>query len=203
MKKFILLTVLSVSVLGAFVPRGFAQDFFEGPALSFNNLELGYEQRYFDDERLDTGNGVHAGFSISPIPILYFAGDIRYASAEEFLTNDNVNFLDARVGIGGHLKLADTVAVYVEGGAAYGLLDLPGSDGYDGAGFYIEPGLKFSLIGRLEASVALEYTSLENEKFLGAKAGLMLGLTDRLGITLDAGVSEHSDFLGIGLRIAW
>jgi len=183
--------------------QAIAQDFFEGPALSFTNLELGYEQRYFDGDVADNGNGVHAGFSIAPIPFLYFAGDFRYATAESFFDKEDVNFLDARIGIGGRIRLADTVAFYVEGGAAYGKLDRPDDEGYDGAGFYIEPGLKVGIFGRVEGSVALEYTNLEAETILGAKAGLMIGITDRLGVTLDAGISEHSDFLGIGLRIAW
>ena len=180
-----------------------AQEYFEGPALSFTNLEIGYEQRYFAEDNLDTGDGIHAGFSIAPIPFLYFAGDFRYASASDFISGDDIDFLDARVGVGGRVNVLDTVAVYVEGGAAYGKLGLGGDAGYDGAGFYIEPGVKFGILGRIEGSVALEYTSLESEKFLGAKAGLMIGLTDRVGITGDVGVSEHSSFAGFGLRISW
>jgi hypothetical protein len=182
---------------------GLAQEYFEGPALSFTNLEIGYEQRYFAEDDLDTGNGIHAGFSIAPIPFLYFAGDFRYASAADFISGDDVDFLDARIGVGGRVNILDTVAVYVEGGAAYGKLGLDGDAGYDGTGFYIEPGVKFGILGKIEGSVALEYTSLESEKFLGAKAGLMIGLTDRVGITADVGVSEHSSFAGIGLRISW
>ena len=31
----------------------------------------------------------------------------------------------------------------------------------------------------------------------------MIGITDNLGLTLEGGFSDHTDFLGLGLRIAW
>ncbi len=204
--SFAALAGLLVAIAPSLLPTtSSAQRLFDGPALSFSNLELGYERRFFDEDWLDDANGVHLGFSIAPIPVLYLAGDFRYANAEEFLTSEeDVDFLDARVGVGARATIAGTVAIYLEGGAAYGKFDPPGSEtGYDGAGFYVEPGVKLGLFGRVEASVAGELTTLEDETFLGAKAGLMFSITDNLGLTFDAGVSEHSDFVGVGLRIDW
>jgi len=199
--------ILMIAVLAPLClpQKAFAQRIFDGPALSFSNLEFGYERRFFDDEWLDDADGFHAGFSIAPIPFLYLAGDIHYANSEDFLTkSDDIDFLDARIGVGGRVTVAGTLALYLEGGAAYGKLDRPGSpEAYDGAGFYVEPGVKLGLFGRVEASVAAEMTVLEDTTLYGAKAGLMFGITDNLGLTLDAGVSEHSDYVGIGLRINW
>ena len=181
------------------------QRIYDGPALSFSTLELGWERRSFDDPFLGDADGIHAAFSFAPIPILYFAGDFRYASSEDFLRSDeDIDFLDARLGVGARFTLLGFLAPYIEGGAVYGQLDRPGSrDGYDGVGFYVEPGLKLGLFGRLEASVAGEMTVLDDTTFFGGKAGLMLGITDHFGIGVDAGISEHSDYFGVGVRFSW
>lgn len=183
-----------------------AQRLYDGPALSFSNLELGYERRFFDADRIDDANGFHAGISFAPIPGLYFTGDFHYANAEEFLTSEeDIDFIDASAGIGLRATLAGALAVYVEGGVAYGKFDRPESSdiSYDGVGFYVEPGLKIGLFGRVEGSVAAELTVLEDEEWVGAKAGLMIGITDNFGLTVDAGVSEHTDYVGVGMRISW
>ncbi len=176
---------------------------FEGPALSFSNLELGYEQRYFDLEGVDDGNGFHAGFSLAPIPILYVAGDFKYSSAQSIFNDDDISFIDTKLGLGARVTLLDTLSVYLEGGGAYGKMEGRPSAAYDGFGYYIEPGVKLGLFGRVEFSVAADFTYLQSETILGGKAGMMFGITDNLGLTLEGGFSDHTDFLGIGLRIAW
>jgi len=176
---------------------------FGGPALSFSNLEVGYEQRYFDIEGVDDGNGFHAGFSLAPIPILYLAGDFHYSNAEDFLLDEDIRFIDSKLGLGARVTLLDTLSVYIEGGGAYGELEGRRSYAYDGFGYYVEPGVKVGLFGRVEFSVAGDFTYLEDETILGGKAGLMFGITDNLGLTIDGGLSDHTDYLGIGLRIAW
>lgn len=203
-----LLWVLVLALVAPLVlpQRADAQKLYDGPALSFSNLELGYERRFFDADRVDDANGFHAGISFAPIPGLYFAGDFHYANAEEFLTSgEDIDFIDASAGIGLRATLAGALAVYIEGGVAYGKFDRPESSdiSYDGAGFYVEPGVKVGLFGRVEGSVAAELTVLEDEEWVGAKAGLMIGLTDHFGITVDAGISEHTDYVGVGMRISW
>ena len=182
-----------------------AQRIWDGPALSFSNVELGYERHFFDEAGLDDADGFHAGISIAPIPLLYFSGDFRYANADQFLSDiDEVDFIQARAGAGLRATLLGAVAVYTEGGFAYGKFDPIGSrKSYDGTGFYVEPGLKVGLFGRLEASIAGDFTILDDETLIGLKGGLMLGLTDHLGISVDAGASDHGDYLGIGLRVSW
>ncbi len=174
---------------------------FDGPALDFTYLEGGYEYRSFDSSRLDDADGFGVSFSLAPIPILYLTGDFHYANPEDFIRGERIDFIDASLGIGARLTLLDTVSAYVEGGAAYGKLDIPG--GYDSAGYYVEPGLKIGLFGRVEASIAGEFTQLSGETIFGGKAGLMFGITDHLGITIDGSISEVSDFVGVGLRIVW
>jgi hypothetical protein len=184
--------------------EGRAQEMlFEGPALSFSNLEVGYEQRYFDLNGVDDGNGFHAGFSLAPIPILYIAGDFNYSSAQSIFGDEDISFIDTNLGLGARITLLDTLAVYIEGGGAYGQLDGRPSANYDGFGYYIEPGVKLGLFGRVELSVAADFTYLKDETILGGKAGAMIGITDNLGLTLEGGFSDHTDFLGLGLRIAW
>ena len=198
--------IILAIALSALLPgvRSEAQEMlFEGPALSFSNLEVGYEQRYFDLEGVDDGNGFHAGFSLAPIPILYVAGDFQYSTAENFFGEDDISFIDTNLGLGARITLLDTLAIYVEGGGAYGKLDGRRSAEYDGFGYYVEPGVKLGLFGRLELSVAADFTYIKDETILRGKAGVMLGITDNLGLTFEGGISDHTDFLGLGLRIAW
>jgi len=194
---------LFVFLAGAASTASAQEVFFEGPALSFSKLEVGYEQRYFDLADVDDGNGFHAGFSLAPIPILYVAGDVHYASAQSFFEREDVSFIDTNLGLGARVTLLDTLAIYIEGGGAYGKQDGSRSSDYDGFGYYVEPGVKLGLFGRVELSVGADFTYLKDETIIGGKAGLMFGLTDHVGVTLDAGVSDHTDFVGLGLRIAW
>ncbi|MGI9240408.1 MAG: hypothetical protein ACR2RV_06375 [Verrucomicrobiales bacterium] len=183
-----------------------AQRIWDGPALSFSNIELGYERHFFDEPGLDDADGFHVGLSIAPIPLLYFAGDFRYATADQFLADiDEIDFMHARAGAGLRATLLGAVAVYTEGGFAYGKFDPIGSkNSYDGSGFYVEPGLKVGLFGRLEASIAGDFTVLDDETIIGLKGGLMLGITDHFGISLDAGTNDHGDdYLGVGVRFSW
>jgi hypothetical protein len=205
-QKLGLYLLLSGLIPLALIENSDAQSIWDGPALSFSNVELGYERHFFDKPGLDDADGFHLGLSIAPIPLLYFAGDFRYATANQFLADiHEIDFMQARAGAGLRATLLGALAVYTEGGFAYGKFDPVGSrNSYDGAGFYVEPGLKLGLFGRLEASIAGDITVLDNETILGLKGGLMLGITDHFGISLDAGTSDHGDdYLGLGVRFNW
>ena len=199
-----------IALLGLLAPllvmgEAKAQRIWDGPALSFNNFDLGYERHFFDEGGVGDADGFHAGFSFAPIPLLYFAGDFQYANADQFLAEiDDIDFIHARAGLGLRATLLGAVAVYTEGGIAYGKFDPAGSrNSYDDVGFYVEPGLKVGLFGRLEANVAADFTVLGSETLIGLKGGLVLGITDHFGITFDAGISDHSDYLGVGVRFSW
>ena len=201
-RLFLILALLTP--LGA-INEAKAQRIWDGPALNYSNFELGYERRSFDEAGVGDGDGLHAGISWAPIPLLYFAGDFRYSNVDQFLDEiEDIDFYDVRAGAGLRATLLGAVSIYGEGGFAYGKYNPKGSsNAYDGAGFYVEPGLKVGLFGRLEASVAGDFVFLDDETIIGIKGGLMLGITDHFGITLDAAASDHSDYIGVGVRFSW
>jgi hypothetical protein len=200
-----LLVALSLLAPPLLVVEARAQEIWDGPALSYSNLEFGYERRTFDEAGVGDADGFHAGFSFAPIPLLYFAGDFHYANVDQFLSEiDEIDFIDARAGAGLRVTLLGALSVYAEGGFAYGKYDPALSpNSYDSVGFYAEPGLKVGLFGRLEASVAGDFVVLDEETLVGIKGGLMLGITDNFGITIDASASDRTDYLGIGVRFSW
>ena len=189
----------------SWIERAEAQRIWDGPALSYSNVEFGWERRYFDDASVGDADGFHAGISIAPIPLLYFTGDFRYANVDQFLADiDEITFMDARAGAGLRATLLGAVSVYAEGGFAYGKYDPKfSSNSYDGGGFFVEPGLKVGLFGRVEASVAGDLLVIDDEAMMGLKGGLMIGITDHFGITVDGGINEHSDYFGVGVRFSW
>ena len=178
---------------------------FHGPAVSYTYLDLGYEGRSFDSSKIGDGDGAFLAFSYGEIPFLYFAGEAHWSRAESFITGDDIDFVDGNLGLGLRFTALDTLSVYLEGGLAYRELDIKEVDDFnrDDLGFYLEPGIKLGVIGRLELNAGLRYTQLDDDALLGGRIGGVIGLTRGLGITLDAGVDEDSHYFGVGLRINW
>ncbi|MEZ5299739.1 MAG: outer membrane beta-barrel protein [Verrucomicrobiales bacterium] len=187
-----------------------AQDAFDGPALSYTYLEGGYERRFFDDGDLSDANGFGAGFSVAPLPFLFLTGELHYASPTVSIldSEEDVDFLDARLGAGLNVTILDTLSIYVEGGPAYRQLS---SDAWervsdatmDDVGFYVEPGVRIGIAGRLELYAAGDFSRISDEDILGAKAGLILGLTDNFALTAGATANEQTSSVGVGIRLAW
>ena len=202
-KLFLAVSSLFVVIFSA--ERADAQRIWDGPALSYSNFELEWERRTFGNATLDESDGFHAGISIAPIPLLYFTGDFHYAKVDQILQEiEEIDFIDARAGAGLRLTLLGAISVYAEGGFAYGQYEPKFSpDSYDSAGFYVEPGLKVGLFGRLEANVAGDFLVLDDDTLVGLKGGLVLGITDHFGITVDASTNDISDYFGVGVRFSW
>ncbi|MEM9481073.1 MAG: outer membrane beta-barrel protein, partial [Verrucomicrobiota bacterium] len=175
---------------------------FDGPGLSYTYFDFGYERRSFDDADLMDGDGGFLEFSFGGIPFIYFTGEMHYSNAESFLSGDEIDFIDADLGVGLRFTALDTISFYIEGGLAYSDFDIDVTEldaiARDDLGLYLEPGLKLGLFGRLEVNAALKYRQFEDDALLGGKVGAVIGLTDKLGITLDAGVEEESEYIGIG-----
>ena len=76
--------------------------------------------------------------------------------------------------------------------------------GYDGAGYYIEPGVRFAIGRQLEVNIAADILGVDGDTYYGAKGALFWGFTNTFGFTLDLGfLSDHSSYIGAGVRVNW
>jgi hypothetical protein len=179
--------------------------FFALPAvaddISYNFLELGYQQIDFDDELLAgvdiDGDGYSLAGSFEIGQNTFIAGGYSQADFDFGVKLDTLS-----LGLGYHVGMSDNVDVYGLLSAVRLEASASGIGNQDEDGYSVEIGLRGMIGDRFELSGSLGYVDLgDGGDGTEVGAGLQYYVTETFSLGLAVNVDEDVTAYGAGIRI--